>query len=148
MTAASGRPGFMAKREEKNKFDRYPHINLIPFILATTGRQGYHGPKSSSNNSTATRTTHRQPSGTPGQLSKPHCTTASPNSSFEQSPRDRHDLCHKHGTTYLLSRHATSTHKPLGKPLAHFSSPAIDGGLQIGDATDSTATAGTQVTPR
>ena len=45
MTAASGRPGFMAKREEKNKFERYPCINLIPFILETTGRPGYHAQK-------------------------------------------------------------------------------------------------------
>ena len=45
MTAASGRPGFMAKREEKKKFDRYPRINLIPFILETTGRPGYHAQK-------------------------------------------------------------------------------------------------------
>ena len=33
----------MAKREEK--FDRYPSINLIPFILETTGRPGYHAQK-------------------------------------------------------------------------------------------------------
>ena len=32
----------MAKRAEKNKFDRYPHINLVPFILETTGRPGPH----------------------------------------------------------------------------------------------------------
>ena len=25
-----------------NKFDRYPHINLVPFILETTGRSGPH----------------------------------------------------------------------------------------------------------
>ena len=31
---------FLAKRAEKNKFDRYPHINLVPFILETTGRPG------------------------------------------------------------------------------------------------------------
>ena len=45
MTAASGRPGFMAKREEKKKFERYPRMNLIPFILKTTGRPGYHARK-------------------------------------------------------------------------------------------------------
>ena len=42
IAAASSRPGYMAKREEKNKFDRYPSINLVPFILETTGRLGYH----------------------------------------------------------------------------------------------------------
>ena len=36
MTAASARPGYMAKREEKRKFDRYPRINLAPFILEST----------------------------------------------------------------------------------------------------------------
>ena len=45
MTAASARPGYMAKREEKNKFDRYPRINLVPFILESTGRPGYHARK-------------------------------------------------------------------------------------------------------
>ena len=45
MTAASGRPGFMAEREEKKKFDRYPRINLAPFILESTGRPGYHARK-------------------------------------------------------------------------------------------------------
>ena len=34
------KPELMAKRAEKNKFDRYPHINLVPFILETTGRPG------------------------------------------------------------------------------------------------------------
>ena len=45
MTAASARPGYMAKREEKNKFDRYPSMNLVPFILQSTGRPGYHARK-------------------------------------------------------------------------------------------------------
>ena len=35
----------LAKRAEKNKFDRYPHINLVPFILETTGRPGPHARK-------------------------------------------------------------------------------------------------------
>ena len=35
VAAASTRPG-----AEKSKFDRYPHINLVPFILETTGRPG------------------------------------------------------------------------------------------------------------
>ena len=45
MTAASARPGYMAEREEKKKFDRYPRINLVPFILESTGRPGYHARK-------------------------------------------------------------------------------------------------------
>ena len=35
----------MAKREEKKKFDRYPRINLVPFVLEATGRPGYHAQK-------------------------------------------------------------------------------------------------------
>ena len=42
---ASTKPGLMAKRAEKTKFDRYPHINLVPFILETTGRPGPHARK-------------------------------------------------------------------------------------------------------
>ena len=49
VAAASTRPGHMAKRAEKTKFDRYPHINLIPFILGTTGRPGPHAKKIISN---------------------------------------------------------------------------------------------------
>ena len=44
-SAASTRPGLMAKRAEKCKFDRYPHIDLVPFILETTGRPGPHAKK-------------------------------------------------------------------------------------------------------
>ena len=43
--AASTKPGLMAKRAEKTKFERYPHINLVPFILETTGRPGPHARK-------------------------------------------------------------------------------------------------------
>ena len=43
--AASTKPGHMAKRAEKSKFDRYPHINLVPLILETTGRPGPHARK-------------------------------------------------------------------------------------------------------
>ena len=39
------KPGHMAKRAEKTKFDRYPYINLVPFILETTGRPGPHARK-------------------------------------------------------------------------------------------------------
>ena len=42
VSAASTNPGLTAKRAEKNKFDRYPHINLVPFILESTGRPGPH----------------------------------------------------------------------------------------------------------
>ena len=45
ISAASARLGYMAKREEKKKFERYPRINLYPFILETTGRPGYHAQK-------------------------------------------------------------------------------------------------------
>ena len=45
LSAASGRPGHMAKREEKTKFARYPRVNLVPFILESTGRPGYHARK-------------------------------------------------------------------------------------------------------
>ena len=38
VSAASTKPGLIAKRAEKHKFDRYPHISLVPFILETTGR--------------------------------------------------------------------------------------------------------------
>ena len=38
--AASTRPGHMAKRAEKIIFDWYPHVNLVPFIMETTGRRG------------------------------------------------------------------------------------------------------------
>ena len=37
VSAASTRPGHTAKRAEKTKLDRYPHINLVPFIFETTG---------------------------------------------------------------------------------------------------------------
>ena len=45
VSAASTKPGLMAKRAEKTKFDRYPHINLVPFILETTCRPGPHARK-------------------------------------------------------------------------------------------------------
>ena len=45
VSTASTKPGLLAKRAEKNKFDRYPHINLVPFILETAGRLGPHAKK-------------------------------------------------------------------------------------------------------
>ena len=47
--AASTRPGHTAKRAENVKFDRYPHVNLVPFILETGGRPGNHAKKFISN---------------------------------------------------------------------------------------------------
>ena len=38
-------PSRSDKLSEKTKFDRYPHINLVPFILETTGRSGPHARK-------------------------------------------------------------------------------------------------------
>ena len=43
IAAASARPGEMAKRAED--FERYPHINLVRFVLETTGRPGHHAKK-------------------------------------------------------------------------------------------------------
>ena len=45
VSAASTKPGLMAKRAEKNKFDRYQHVKLVPFIVQTTGRNGPHAKK-------------------------------------------------------------------------------------------------------
>ena len=36
ISAASALPSYMAKRAEKIKFDRHPHINLVPLVLDTT----------------------------------------------------------------------------------------------------------------
>ena len=47
----------MAKGAEKGKFGRYPHINLVPFILETTGRPGPHARKFISNPPLAIRDT-------------------------------------------------------------------------------------------
>ena len=49
VSAASTQPGHMAKRAGKGKFDRYPHIELVPFMLETTGRPGPHARKFISN---------------------------------------------------------------------------------------------------
>ena len=45
ISAASGRPGFMAKREEKETLGRYTRKKLAPFVFETTGRPGYHAKK-------------------------------------------------------------------------------------------------------
>ena len=49
VATASTRPGHMAKRAERTKFERYSRINLVPFILETTGRPGHHAKKCISN---------------------------------------------------------------------------------------------------
>ena len=55
VSAASTRPGLMAKRAEKNKFDRYPHINLVPFIKPQVDQ--VHTPEKSSATPCETLTT-------------------------------------------------------------------------------------------
>ena len=45
VSAASTKPGLMAKRAEKNKVDRKPHINLVPFILETNSQPPLHDPQ-------------------------------------------------------------------------------------------------------
>ena len=49
LVSASQHPRHMAKRAEKTKLDRYPHINLVPFILESTSRPGPHARKFISN---------------------------------------------------------------------------------------------------
>ena len=66
VAAASTRPGHMAKRAEKNKFDnKYPHINLVPFILETTRRPGSHARKFMNN---LMKDADNPPTGHPGHL--------------------------------------------------------------------------------
>ena len=87
IAAASTRPGHMAKRAEKVKFDRYPHTNLVPFILETTGRPGHHAKKfisslmkDADNPSLAIRT--------PCLPSRVSSTAPFPNNNFQPQPRD------------------------------------------------------------
>ena len=77
----------VAKRAEKSKFDRYPHINLVPFILETTGRPGPHARKfmnyllrDADNPPIAVRETWA--------ASKVSSTVPSPNNNLRQSLRD------------------------------------------------------------
>ena len=37
------------REQRRSKFGRYPHVNLVPFVLETTGRPGYHVQKFISN---------------------------------------------------------------------------------------------------
>ena len=68
ISAASSRPGYVAKHEKKKNIDKYPRIHLVPFVLETDDLVTTH--KSSSKTNTASRTTHHQPSGTPGPPSR------------------------------------------------------------------------------
>ena len=86
VSAASTKPGHMAKRAEKTKFDRYPHINLVPFILEATGRPGPHARKFI--NFLLRLTTHHQLSETLGPPSKVSSTVPSPNNNLRQPLRD------------------------------------------------------------
>ena len=45
LAQASTKGGYMARKEEKSKFTRYPNHRLIPFVLETTGRPGFHARK-------------------------------------------------------------------------------------------------------
>ena len=78
VSAASTRPGHIAKRAEKSKFDRHPHINLVPFILETTGRPGQHARKFISN-LMKDADNSQLAIGTPDQPSRAYSTAPSPN---------------------------------------------------------------------
>ena len=91
VSAASTKPGFMAKRAEKTKFDKYPHINLIPFILETTSRLG-HMPRSSLTTYCEMLTTHQLLSETLGPPSKVSSTVPSPNNNLRQPLSDFGEL--------------------------------------------------------
>ena len=45
LAAAAVKPGYMARRAERGKFNRYPGHRLVPFVLETTGRPGQHAKK-------------------------------------------------------------------------------------------------------
>ena len=92
MSAASARPGNMAKREEKKNSTDTPASTWslsswrpLDDLVFT--------PRNSLNTSTTTRTTPLLPSETPGPPSKPHSMAASPNNNSGQSPRDHTALC-------------------------------------------------------
>ena len=104
MSAARGRPGYMAKREEKINSTDTP-ASIWPHSFSSLQGDRDTMPESSSNTSTTTRTTHQRPFGTPGQQSKPPYTTAYPNNNSGRSPRD----CHNHCLTHVT---------PLGHPLS------------------------------
>ena len=45
LAQAGAKAGYMARRQEKKKFARYPNHRLVPFVLETTGRPGFHARK-------------------------------------------------------------------------------------------------------
>ena len=45
LAQSSAKGGYMARREEKEKIRRYPNHRLVPFVMETTGRPGYHARK-------------------------------------------------------------------------------------------------------
>ena len=59
ISAASARTSYMAKREEKEQFDRYPRINLVASNLDTTERPSYHAQTASATLLAAIQTTLR-----------------------------------------------------------------------------------------
>ena len=90
VAAASTKPGLMAKRAEKAKFDGYPHINLVPFVLETTGRPGSHAKKFINYllRDAEMLITHQLLSETPGPPSRAFSTVPSPNNNLWQPLRD------------------------------------------------------------
>ena len=86
VSAASTKPGLMAKRAEKTKFDRYPHINLVPFILETTCEM---------------LITHQLLSETLGPPSRVFSTVPSPNNNSWQPLRDSWDLLSHSAASYI-----------------------------------------------
>ena len=99
VSAASTKPGLMAKRAEKTKFDRYPHINLVPFILETTGRPGPHARKFII--CCETLITHKLLSETLGPPSRVFSTVPSPNNNLWQPLRDSWDLLSHSAASYI-----------------------------------------------
>ena len=87
IAAASTGPIHNAKRTEKVKFDRYPHVNLVPFIPETTGRPEYHTKKFISNLMKDADNCHL-PSETPSQPSRASSTAPSPNNNSQLQPRN------------------------------------------------------------
>ena len=87
VSAASTKPGLMAKRAEKTKFDRYPHINLVPLFLRQLVDL-VHMPGNSLTTCCEMLTTHQLRSETLGPPSKVFFTVPSPNNNSRQPLRD------------------------------------------------------------
>ena len=85
VAAASTRPGHMAKTAEKIKFDRYPHVNLVPF---GTGRPGHHAKKFTNDLMRGADDPLHLPSETPGQPFRVSFTAPFPNNNSQLQPRD------------------------------------------------------------